>query len=165
MKKFILIAAALLITGYIGAVVGYNIALNEREARTVASVTPPNIEELLDLVNAERAKKGVAPLEIDERLNASAQLKANDEVAYDYFGHVNPHNGKHGYEYIGEVGISCVTGSENLTQNIYVNDAESAVDAWVNSPSHYAAMIDAKYTLTGFGIHENQVVQHFCQVP
>jgi len=29
--------------------------------------------------------------------------------------------------------------------------------------AHHTAMIDAKYTLTGFGIANDQIVEHFCQ--
>jgi len=37
---------------------------------------PPTVDELLRLVNEERAKVSVAPLVIDARLNQSAQKKA-----------------------------------------------------------------------------------------
>lgn len=50
-------------------------------APTKYEVGPPDAQELLELVNAERAKVGVAPLVIDERVQKSAQLKADDMAA------------------------------------------------------------------------------------
>ena len=124
--------------------------------------TPPTVDELLRLVNAERAKVGVAPLTLDERLNQSAQRKADDMTEYGYFDHVSPNDGRHGFEYIADTGIYCETDSENLTQNTLINDARHAFDAWVASEAHHSAMVDPAYDLTGFGISGNYVVQHFC---
>jgi uncharacterized protein YkwD len=90
-------------------------------------------------------------------------MKADDEVKYGYFGHISPHDGRQGYEYINSVGIACTSDSENLTENSNVNDAKSAVNAWIASPPHHKAMIDPKYSLTGFGISGIQIVEHFCQ--
>jgi uncharacterized protein YkwD len=165
MKKKLLIFAVLAVTLYIGAVVGYNLK-TPVQATPVAQTTanPPTVAELLQLVNAERAKYGVKPLALDPRLNASAQMKANDEVKYNYFGHISPHDGKHGYEYINTTGIYCKTDSENLTENQqYVNTSVVAVGSWIQSKPHHEAMINPKYTLTGFGINGTQIVEHFCQ--
>lgn len=125
--------------------------------------TPPTKAELLKLVNQERAKAGAAPLVDDPRLDQSAQRKADDEIKYNYFGHISPHDGKHGYEYINDVGISCTTDSENLTENTHVNTTQAAITAWVNSKPHHEAMLNPSYSLTGFGIDGTQIVEHFCQ--
>jgi uncharacterized protein YkwD len=132
----------------------------------VAQVKPqaPTRTELLKLVNQERAKYGVAPLKEDKRLDLSAQRKADDEVKYHYFGHISPHDGKHGFEYINDVGIYCKTDSENLHwANLNILSSKETVQGWIGSPAHHKAMIDPEYTLTGFGISGNQVVEHFCQ--
>lgn len=76
-----------------------------------------------------------------------------------YYGHDNPKTGKHGYEYISEVGIYCARDSENL---VGATTEEEAVESWVKSPAHYKAMIDPTNTLTGFGISNNKIVEHFC---
>lgn len=132
---------------------------------TKVAVQPPTIDELLRLVNAERAKNGVAPLTIDVRLNQSAQMKADDEIKYNYFGHVSPvTNTRNGLDAIKATGIECVWESENLVSIISGEpSSRAAVRDWINSPPHHAAMIDPKYSLTGFGIHGTQVVEHFCQ--
>jgi len=146
-----------------GITLGVGISAHSQVKTAPAAPQSPTIAQLLTLVNAERTKNGVAPLTEDPRLDASAQMKANDEVAYNYFGHVSTHDGKQGYLYINDTGISCKTDSENLTENVNVNDAQHAVNAWILSSAHHTAMIDAKYTLTGFGIANDQIVEHFCQ--
>lgn len=124
----------------------------------------PTRQSLLALINEERAKYGVAPLKEDVRLDTSAQLKADDEVLYKYSGHINPNTQKHGYEYIEPTGIECTASGENLSWNTdgSMLTAQDAVKWWVQSKPHHAAMIDPKFTLTGFGVNGNEIVEHFC---
>lgn len=44
----------------------------EQPPKSKYDVGPVDVQEMLELVNKERVKVGVAPLKIDERLNASA---------------------------------------------------------------------------------------------
>lgn len=130
-------------------------------------LTPPTVQELLDAVNAERAKVGVAPLTLDTRLNTSAQVKADDMVATNDLDHVDA-NGKHGYEYAMEYNPDCRVPSENYywgTQDH--KTAKSAIAWWMNSKPHHDAMLSPSYDTTGFGIvwgDKMVVVQHFCTV-
>lgn len=174
MKVCITVIATLVVVTLIYAVInlilvsrGSNAPVATQVTKSTAPVapkpTPPTIAELLSLVNAERAKVGVAPLTEDVRLDKSAQRKSDDMLAYNYFGHVSPHDGEHGYQYINDVGISCKTDSENITENTIVNDTQHAVNAWINSKLHYEAMVSSNYTETGFGISGNFIVEHFCQ--
>lgn len=163
MKKLLIGAIIGLVAGL---AVGYGIAAISQAKPAVAAqkvATEPTIAQLLALVNKERAKYHIAPLKEDPRLDASAQMKANDEVAYGYFGHISPHDGKQGYLYINGTGIYCKTDSENLRENGTINSAQAAVNGWISSPPHHKAMIDPKYSLTGFGINDNEIVEHFCQ--
>ena len=50
----------------------------QEQPKNKYDVGPPDAQEMLELVNQERAKVGVAPLKLDKRLNASAQEKADD---------------------------------------------------------------------------------------
>lgn len=151
LKKLIAISAIVILA------VVFVFALNSQEHKATPAPTvsvspvanPPTKEELLKLVNEERAKNGVAPLIEDERLDTSAQRKSDDMATYNYFGHISPNDSKHGYEYINDVHINCTTDSENLVGAI---DAKEALKWWINSKPHHSAMINPSYTLTGFGI-------------
>lgn len=153
------------------SIIAVGVYLNQPEAKTPQKapetvIQPkPTVQELFTLVNKERAKAGVKPLVLDERLNQSAQLKADDMTTNNYFAHINPTTGFNGPDYMRQTAPGvCYAMSENNTQNIYVNTSAQAVKAWVNSPPHYEAMLRDRYTLTGFGISGVNIVEHFCQL-
>ncbi len=134
---------------------------------TAQVLTTPTTQELLDAVNAERAKVGVAPLVIDTRLNDSAKFKADDMVATNDLDHVDV-NGKHGYEYAMEYNPDCKIPSENIsTSTLDYRNTLAVVDGWMNSKPHHDAMLNPSYSTTGFGIVWGDtmvVVQHFCTI-
>lgn len=160
MKRIILTVAIILITALLLYIYAINATIT-----TFKAVNQPTTSELLELTNAERLSSGAPVLVVDARLDDSAQRKADDMYESKYFNHVNPQTGKHGYEYIQDTtGKLCLTLSENLVHDIYDSNSYALVQSWVASPAHYKAMIDPKYTLTGFGIAGEYVVQHFCEV-
>ena len=123
---------------------------------------PPTVDELLRLVNEERAKVGVAPLRVDERVQRSAQLKATDMDINNYASHIMPSTGKVlSPEMDSLLSSACIDSSENLTV-ISVKTTERAIYNWVHSEPHYKAMTDPRYESTGFGIANSTIVQHFC---
>ncbi|MCA9313234.1 CAP domain-containing protein [Candidatus Saccharibacteria bacterium] len=125
---------------------------------------PPTVDELLRLVNEERAKVGVTPLTVNSDVQRSAQLKAEDMYNNNYFSHIMPSTGKVlNQEMDNLLSANCVDSSENIVDNDkFSNTASGAVSAWKNSPPHYQAMIDGQYTQTGFGVAGDKIVQHFC---
>lgn len=127
--------------------------------------TPPNADEMLRLVNEERAKVGSTPLRYDPRLQRSAQAKADDMISKGYYGHKDS-SGKEGYTLVFEYAPECRYASENLT-GLFPQDfsSEGALSNWKESTAHFNALIDAKYDLTGFGIAGDKVVEHFCDLP
>lgn len=164
--KVLIISACLLpIAIYATAVAVYNSI--DRPKQPVVHVY--TTEELLAEANRLRAEKGVAPLRIDERLNQSAQWKANDMKEFNYFGHVR--DGYNGAYKIYDLtrqpdGRSeCLQASENLVgPSVY----ESPFVGWVKSKPHYEALVNSRYETTGFGMVETDTqvlyVQHFCDL-
>lgn len=124
---------------------------------------PPTRAELLALTNKARADNGLPALVEDSRLDQSAQFKADDEVKNHYFGHYSPIDGTHnGHDKLHELWPDCEIVDENLTQNSVFNDADHAMNAWMNSPPHRTAILNPKNIAVGFGIAGDQIVQHFC---
>ena len=133
------------------------------QIKTKYEIGKPTAQEMLELVNKERAKYGVAPLVLDERLNKSAQIKAEDMDKNNYFAHQDK-NGKQGYSYIFETtNHECSYAGENIYK-WYDATSQSAFDWWKNSEPHYKAILNPEYKTTGFGIagEQNMTVQHFC---
>lgn len=181
MKKVIVIAAILTLVSGVGGGVWLKTRL---DAQTAAGMTqeqpkskydvgPPDAQEMLELVNQERAKVGVAPLKLDERLNASAQEKADDMQNRDYYDHKSP-DGIEGYSLVFKhMPNRCRYASENLAE-VSITDSKFGssrftIDNWMHSTKgHREAILDAKYSLVGFGISKQGydliVVQHFCEL-
>lgn len=168
MKKLRLIPllVAILAIGFGG---GYLYGTDDMRSRTVAQapveiVKPaPTREELLRLVNEERAKVGVAPLVEDIRLSWSAQQKADDMAKYHYTGHFSdnsPNQSGDARQWLLASGVQCSGSSENIT---YRKTAKDAVASWVGSEAHYKAMVNPEYTTTGFGLVDGIQVEHFCK--
>lgn len=160
------------------AIVGgfyYFLLHDETEKNQTTKQNPPTRAEVFHLVNLERQKSGVAPLQEDPNLDASAQEKADDMATNHYYSHKDK-NGKQGYtlvfEHTGGANSYCQYASENLADMNYQPSSENTVKAWMDSKPHREAMLDAKYTRSGVGVaFEDRlngpstylVVQHFCQ--
>lgn len=178
-KRFVLYGVLAILSLYTGLITVRALHNPIQPATAVSSVQTQNApqelpltrENLLRLVNEERAKVGVAPLVIDDMLNESAQWKADDMAANGYFGHVKPGDIEaNGIKYLDNLNMSahrCVHISENLTHRTdgLTMSATQAVEGngWMSSKPHREAMLDPKYTLTGFGLMPDGAVEHFCQ--
>lgn len=101
---------------------------------------------LITLVNEARAEKGVAPLISDQLFNETAELKAQDMVAKNYYGH-DPNDGTEFGDIIFKHRPESTRVAENLAQCYKTN--EETVEAWKKSPEHYATMIDPEFTRYG----------------
>lgn len=127
---------------------------------------PADPQEILELVNQERARIGVAPLVMDENVQKSAQLKADDMEAKGYRQHNIPGLGDMYTQemyYLIYQQAKCTMSGENWTAGANIS-SRGAFNWWMNSESHRKAIQDPKYTKIGIGVGtKSQVaVQHFC---
>lgn len=165
MKKRTLLAAVIVASTLltVSAVI-YAQAQKEPTIQPASVSVPLNATTIFTLVNAERTQRGIAPLIRDARLDHSAQQKANDMTQNNYFAHISPTTGKHGYEYI-PAGM-CYKAGENigLALDMAGDNNKDAVDWWLNSKPHREAMLDPNLSYTGVGVSGPNSVQHFCQI-
>lgn len=120
--------------------------------------------EVVRLINIERAKEGLQPLELSPALMKVARFKSQEMIDLQYFSHNSPvyntrnseagifrvdiNNGISIEEMFGhenqrfiETGQGSLTGSgENLLGG--VTTPESTLQAWLNSPGHRRAIMD-----------------------
>ena len=130
---------------------------------------PADPQEILELVNKERARIGVAPLVMDENIQKSTQLKADDMEAKGYRQHNIPGTNSMLSPEMAQLyrESNCSVAGENLTWGILndnENTSQASFSAWMNSEPHRKAIQNPKYTKTGIGVKSGIVVQHFCQV-
>lgn len=109
-------------------------------------------QEVVELTNAERAKQGLAPLEIDEELSQVAREKSSDMATNNYFSHNSPTYGSP-FDMMNQFGISYQAAGENIAQG--QTSPQQVVDAWMNSDGHRANILNGDYTHIGVGFVEN----------
>ena len=107
-------------------------------------------QQMVGLVNAERAAAGLAPLSIDVRLVATARAKSQDIVDGGYFDHNSPTLGSP-FDQMRAAGIGYRSAAENLSGNQTVKAAHQSL---MNSPGHRANILSTKFTRIGIGIIE-----------
>ncbi len=125
---------------------------------------------ILQMVNAIRQEHGLKPLMYDKRLEASAQEYADRMARDGFFAHIDP-EGKEirdrmkvsgYYDRSFSLTCNCLRGfalGENLAKG--QKSAKEAVDDWMKSTEHRAAMLNPVYTDTGIGLNAGIWVQHF----
>ncbi|WP_431028967.1 CAP domain-containing protein [Lysinibacillus sp. LZ02] len=105
-------------------------------------------EEVVRLVNVERAKEGLAPLSIDWELSRVAKYKSQDMHDKNYFSHTSPTYGSP-FDMMKQFGISYNSAGENIAKG--QTSATQVVNDWMNSPGHRANIMNTSYTHIGIG--------------
>jgi len=106
---------------------------------------------VIDLTNAERLEGAAGTLIRSVKLDEAARLKAEDMAQKEYFAHDSP-GGITPWYWFDKVNYSYAHAGENLA--IHFNDSGTVVEAWMNSPSHRANIVNKKYTEIGVGTAE-----------
>jgi uncharacterized protein YkwD len=114
-------------------------------------------DQILNLVNHDRAKNGLPELQLNSTLNQAALAKAQDMLAHDYFDHISPGGTKPWY-FFKALGYNYVYAGENLAMNF--NDAHELEKSWMNSPKHRENILSPNYSDLGLAIvtQENRTV-------
>lgn len=110
----------------------------------------PYVEQVVALVNAERAKEGLAPLSVDTQVQAAAQVRAVE--CEQSFSHTRP-NGSSFSTALKEQNVSYRRAGENIAWG--QRSPEEVVNAWMNSSGHRANIMNPNFTKIGVGYHQN----------
>lgn len=104
--------------------------------------------EVVRLVNVERSKAGLSPLEYDWELSRVARYKSQDMSDLGYFSHTSPTYGSP-FQMMKSFGISYRSAGENIARG-YTTPA-SVVEGWMNSQGHRANILNSTFTRIGVG--------------
>ncbi len=110
----------------------------------------PNEQEMLRLVNGERSKRGLDPLEVDLNVTEVARNKSQDIIDNSYFSHFSPTYGSP-FSMLKSFGVKYIYAGENLAGNSTVNDAHKAL---MNSKGHKENILNPDFTHIGIGVKE-----------
>ncbi len=122
--------------------------------------------KLLALTNNLRLEKGLTTLSPIVPLHVSSKYKASDMADLHYFSHISP-NGYGLAHFLATAGYRYNTAGENLAMGF--SSAEEIFSSWVQSPTHYANLIDPEYKEFGVAMESGTyndlatvyVAQHF----
>ena len=106
-------------------------------------------QQVLDLVNAERTKRGISALTLDSNLSNVATKKSQDMVNKNYFDHTSPTYGSP-FDMMKQFGISYRTAGENIAKG--QKTPQEVVTAWMNSEGHRKNILNPNFTNLGVGI-------------
>ncbi|MEU2503286.1 CAP domain-containing protein [Streptomyces sp. NPDC007863] len=109
-------------------------------------------DQVLSLVNAERAKAGCGPLTANATLARAAQAHSDDMAARDFFDHTNPDGADPG-DRVTAAGYPWSTYGENIAMG--QRTPEQVMEAWMNSPGHRANILNCDFKELGVGIHDD----------
>ncbi|MFN6964037.1 MAG: CAP domain-containing protein [Pyrinomonadaceae bacterium] len=108
---------------------------------------------IFDLVNQERARRSLPPLEWDARLNEMARRYSRSMAEGGFFDHYDPSGGS----VVDRARAGRVNGWRRIGENLFFCSASPrftslAVRGWLASPSHRENMLDRRWTATGIGV-------------
>jgi len=116
-----------------------------------ANISP---SEVIRLTNVQREADGLSPLTENSILDAAALAKGNDMLAKGYWAHFAP-DGTSPWSFFLKFGYKYQYAGENLARDF--QDADSAVNAWMNSPSHKENILNPNYQDIGIGVVEGNL--------
>ena len=134
---------------------------NSPEADSPAEDTVhPFIREVVDLVNAERAKEGLSALTIDTNVQAAAMVRAAE--CEQLFSHTRP-DGSSFSTALKEQNVSYRSAGENIAWG--QRSPEEVMNAWMNSAGHRSNIMNPDFTTIGVGYYENENgTDYWCQL-
>ena len=106
--------------------------------------------EVVRLVNEERAKAGLPALTVDRGAASAAQVRAK-EIERS-FSHTRP-DGSSFNSALTEAGVNFRGAGENIAYG--QNSPEKVMEGWMNSSGHRANILNSSYTSIGVGHYQN----------
>lgn len=110
----------------------------------------PTINEVYKLVNEYRQSLDREILTFDSSLSVIATIRAQEIAKSGKFSHHRPDDKGYFSTLFQEYGFNSGNAGENLAKTY--KTAEEAVQAWRESPTHNACILNENWTKTGIGI-------------
>ena len=110
--------------------------------------------EILRLVNIERAKEGLEPVEFAYDYYECAKIRAKEISSLLTFSHFRPDGRPWHSVYEDNDAPKYWQSGENLA--LYFDTAEQVVEGWMNSPGHRANILHAEYDYLTVAVCETE---------
>lgn len=117
-------------------------------------------EEIIRLVNEERARKGLSQLKMDEVMMTAAETRAKEQKTS--FSHTRP-DGSDAFTVFAQFEIPANYRGENLACG-GICGADMVMRMWIESSGHYANIINDRFSRIGVGYFESGNFGYWCQL-
>lgn len=117
------------------------------------------VNEILRLVNKERAANGLSALSLDKSLCDAAQIRATEIKSS--FSHTRP-DGSSCFTVLSQLGINYGGAGENIAYG--QRSPEEVMTAWMNSAGHRANILNASFTKLGVGVYSSGGTLYWAQM-
>ena len=114
----------------------------------LANASEISPENIVKLVNDQRTANGLSPVKINAELQNAAITKSQDMIYRNYFDHYA--FGQTPWMFILRSGYNYSVAGENLAKGF--STSEGIVNAWMNSPTHKANILNPDYQEIGVGV-------------
>ena len=111
-----------------------------------------NIEYILSKLNEIRKENGLPLFTLDSLLTATAQTKAQDMVANNYFSHTSPTYGNP-FEMMQNAGVTYKAAGENIAGN---NNIDDAINSFMKSSEHSQNILSNSFNYIGIGLEKSE---------
>ena len=108
------------------------------------------VKQVVELVNVERAKEGLAALTFDEQMGNAALVRAKETE--QSFSHTRP-DGRSFSTALTDAGVTYRSAGENIAYG--QKTPQQVVEGWMNSPGHRANIMNSGFTRIGVGYYQN----------
>jgi len=118
------------------------------------------INEIVSLVNKERAAYGLQPVTANNTpLSKAAQKRAQEQATL--FSHTRP-SGNNWSSVLSEFGVSYRKAGENVAYG--QQSAKEVMNAWMNSSGHRANILNEEFTEIGVGVYNKNGTYYWSQL-
>jgi uncharacterized YkwD family protein/spore coat assembly protein SafA len=106
-------------------------------------------QQVIDLVNKQRAANGLSMLQGNWELCRVARYKSQDMINKNYFSHTSPTYGSP-FQMMESFGIRFSAAGENIAYG--QRSPQEVMNAWMNSAGHRANILSPSYNQIGVGV-------------
>lgn len=145
----LIITFLLSVAGQTGAI---SSLIRHPDGKVLSYATSMSVSGLLADTNAARSQNGVSSLNLNAKLDAAAQAKANDMAQRNYWSHNTP-EGNPPWVFVTAQGYSYQKLGENLAAGFA--DEQSTINGWMASQPHRENLLDPDFKEVGFGYANN----------
>jgi uncharacterized protein YkwD len=155
-KRIARIGTVVVALGLAGVIALRINGLHTTRLETAEIESPMSVQEfqILKLVNDERSRAGLDPLQFSPRLMVAARNHSRDMAMHHYLGHGGP-NGDTPADRVRAVGVKY----DELAENVYSDNfepvsslAERTIKRWLQSSAHRANLLSPHFRLSAAGV-------------